>query len=150
GTAPFDLAISGMPPVPIEALATPVNLDDVDAWQRLRAAIARYNDIRPEECIATLGTSHGLWVAYATLAQPGDDILVEEPGYEPLWRVAEGIGARVVRFRREPTERFALDPRRVAEAMTPRTRLVAVSNLHNPSGVRADPETLCAIARIAE
>jgi hypothetical protein len=149
GTAKFDLAISGMPHVAVEDLDEPRALDDVAAHDRFRAAIARYNDVPPDECIAALGTSHGIWLAYVTLAQPGDDILVEDPGYETLWRVAEGIGARVVKFRREPDEGFALDPKKVADAMTPRTRLVVLSDLHNPGGVPADVDELREVARVA-
>jgi len=77
-------------------------------------------------------------------------VLVEAPGYEPLARIAEGVGARVVCFERPSGERFSLDPDRIARAMTPRTRVVAVSNLHNPSGVRADAASLQAAARVAE
>src|SRR5271154_6214446 len=98
---------------------------------------------------AALGTTHALWLAYASLTAPGDDVLVEAPGYEPLTRIAEGVGARVVTFERPAGERFALDPDRIARAMTPRTRVVAVSNLHNPSGVRADADSLRAGARVA-
>jgi len=75
---------------------------------------------------------------------------VEAPGYEPLTRIAEGVGARVVCFERPSGDRFALDPDRIARAMTPRTRVVAVSNLHNPSGVRADADSLRAAASVAE
>jgi aspartate/methionine/tyrosine aminotransferase len=75
-------------------------------------------------------------------------VLVEEPAYEPLVRIAEGVGARVVRFARASSERFAIDPQRIAEAMTSRVRLVAVTDLHNPSGVRASDDVLREAARI--
>jgi hypothetical protein len=55
----------------------------------------------------------------------------------------------VVRFERDPRDGFALDPDRIARAITPRTRVVAVSNLHNPTGVRADTAALQAAARVA-
>jgi aspartate/methionine/tyrosine aminotransferase len=114
----------------------------------LRTSIARYNSVREEECIATLGAAHALWLAYAALTSPGDDILVEEPAYEPLLRAASGVGARVVRFKRDPEQAFALDPAAIARAMTPRTRVVAITNLHNPSGARANDDVLREIARL--
>ena len=64
-------------------------------------------------------------------------------------RVAECVGARVVRFARDPSERFALNVDRVAAAMTPRTRVVCVTNLHNPSGVRASDAALRDVAELA-
>jgi aspartate/methionine/tyrosine aminotransferase len=151
GKVPFDLATSGMTTVTAEDLGAPAtSVDDPSGWERFRAAIARHNDVPVDEAIAALGTTHALWLAYATLVSPGDDVLVESPGYEPLERIAEGIGARVVRFERAAADRWALDPARVARAITPRTRVVVVTNLHNPTGVRATDDALREIARIAE
>jgi aspartate/methionine/tyrosine aminotransferase len=152
GRVGFDLATSGIPAVPSTELGTPdaASLDDPTAWPRLREAVAAYNVVPPREAVAALGATHALWLAYASLTSPGDDVLVEWPVYEPLVRIAEGVGARVVHFDRDPRDRFALDPARIARAITPRTRIVVVSNLHNPSGVRADADTLRACARVAE
>jgi aspartate/methionine/tyrosine aminotransferase len=148
----FDLASSGIPSVSAAELGAldPASIDDATGWTRLREATAVYNAASPENTIAALGTTHALWLAYASLTSPGDDVLVEAPAYEPLVRIAEGVGARVVRFERDRRERFALDPARVERAITPRTRVVAVSNLHNPSGMRTDAATLQAVARVAE
>jgi aspartate/methionine/tyrosine aminotransferase len=152
GRVRFDLATSGISTVSRAELGDPPDawMDDPGAWTRLREAIARYSGVQPLEVVSTLGTSHALWLAYATLAGPGDDIVVEEPAYEPLLVAARSVGARVVRFAREPREGFAIDPDRISRAITPRTRLVAVTNLHNPSGVRARDEDLRAAARLLD
>jgi aspartate/methionine/tyrosine aminotransferase len=151
GKVRFDLATSGMPTVPSAELGAPPaeTLDDPSGFARLREAIATHNDVPNNEAIAALGTTHALWLAYASLTTPGDEVLVEEPAYEPLVRIAEGVGARVTRFLRDPKEGFALDPDRVIRSLTPRTRVVAVTNLHNPSGVRASPDALCSVAEAA-
>jgi aspartate/methionine/tyrosine aminotransferase len=127
----------------------PGSVDAPDAWPRLREAIAAHNAVSAAEAVAALGTTHALWLAYAALTAPGDDIVVESPAYEPLVRIAEGMGVRVVHFTRDPDEGFALDPDRIARAMTPRTRAVVVTNLHNPTGVRADEGALRAAAQVA-
>jgi aspartate/methionine/tyrosine aminotransferase len=152
GKVRFDLATSGMSVVPTSELGVDdaLTLDDSAGWERLRGAIARYNDVPTSEAIAALGTTHAIWLAYATLISPGDDVLVETPGYEPLVRIAEGVGARVLRFERDAREGFALDPDRIARAITPRTRVVAVTTLHNPTGRRISSDTLVAAARICE
>jgi hypothetical protein len=148
GKVRFDLAVSGIAPASIADLGDPGPLDDFASFARLRAAVARYNDVPEAECIATLGTSQAIWLAYATLLSPGDDVLLESPSYEPLWRVAEGLGARVVRFERPSGQRFAIDPARVEAAMTPRTRLVVVTDLHNPGGVAAGDDVLREVERV--
>lgn len=150
GQVTFDLATSGIPTVassePLPALAG----DDAAMWERLCLAIASHNDVAAGEVLPALGTTQALWLACAALTSPGDEIIVEEPAYEPLVRIAEGVGARVVHVRREARERFAIDPDRIESAMTPRTRAVVVTNLHNPSGVRAGDDVLRAVARAAE
>ena len=151
GRARFDLATSGIPAPSIGELGVPgpAKLDDSSGWAQVREAIAAHSDVGFGETVATLGTSHALWVAYASLVEPGDEVVVEEPTYEPLLRAAEGVGAHIVRFERPRSERFALDPERVARATTQRTRVIAITNLHNPSGTRASDDALRAIALIA-
>ena len=149
GKVRFDLATSGMPTVPTAELGVPdpAVLDDPTGWPRLREAIETHNDVPLGEAVAALGTTHALWLAYASLTQPGDEVLVESPVYEPLVRIAEGVGARVAFFERDPAT-YALDPERIARAMTPRTRVVAVTTLHNPSGARASDAALRECARL--
>jgi aspartate/methionine/tyrosine aminotransferase len=152
GKVRFDLATSGMSPPSAEDLG-PLSigaLTDPGSWTALRAAIARYNDVPEGEAVAALGTTQALWLAYSVLTQPGDDVLVEDPGYEPLERIAESVGARVIRFSRPASARYAIDPDRVARAMTARTKVVVVSSPHNPSGLRADARTLRDLAQVAK
>src|SRR5580704_4489325 len=110
GRVDFDLASSGMTPAPMGELGGLPALDDPDAWSRLRERVARYNGVSTAEALPTLGATHALWTAYASLLSPGDEALVERPTYEPMHRIPEGLGARVTWFERPPAERFALDP----------------------------------------
>lgn len=148
GNVRFDLATSGMPTVPLAELGMPDarTMGDPAGWAAARTAIASHHAVAPNEATLALGTTHAIWLAYAALTSPGDEILVESPAYEPLVRIAEGMGLRVTHFERPAPERFALHPGRVARALTPRTRAVIVTNLHNPSGVRAPEDVLRAIA----
>jgi aspartate/methionine/tyrosine aminotransferase len=153
GQVRFDLATSGIPSVPYGDLhvAERPEIDDAAAaWTALRQAIAAHNDVGVDEVLPALGTTHALWLALAALTSPGDEVIVETPAYEPLIRIAEGVGARVVSVPRDPRTRFAIDPERIARAMTPRTRAIVVTNLHNPSGVRAGDDVLREVARSAE
>lgn len=147
-TAAVDLASSGMPLRGADE--TGLDLDAPDATARLVSAIARYN-ARPEaEVVPALGTSQALFLAYASVLASGDEVLVESPTYEPLRRVAEGLGAIVREVPRPRAGGYALDPDRFASMLSPRTRLVVVTHLHNPTGVAAGDEALVELARIAE
>jgi aspartate/methionine/tyrosine aminotransferase len=152
GQTRYDLATSGMPTVPLEEVIDAERAapgDPAAAEARLRAMIAHYNDVPEEEVLPALGTTHAIWLACAAVLSHGDDVVVEAPVYEPLVRIPESFGARAVAFRREAADGYALDAGAVARAVTPRTRLVIVSNLHNPTGVRARDEDLRAVARVA-
>lgn len=150
GNVPYDLATSGMPFVGAAELAPDRALfDDFRVLARMREAIAAYNDVSVEETAPAMGTANAMFLAYAALLSPGDEVLVEHPVYEPLVRCAEGLGARVNHFDRREEEGFDVVPERVAAKVTPRTRAIVVTNLHNPSGVRLRDESvreLCAIA----
>jgi aspartate/methionine/tyrosine aminotransferase len=151
GKVPYDLASSGVPHVKAEELGTShVDVDDVGAFQELRRAIARYNAVAPEEVVPALGTSHAIFLAYAAMLSPGDEILVESPGYEPLTRAAEGMGATVRTFERREEDGYRVVPERVAAAIGPRTRAIVVSTLHNPTGVRVDDATIRELSAIAD
>jgi hypothetical protein len=103
------------------------------------------------ECVATAtGTSGANFLACAALVRPGDDVLVEQPGYDPLVAVPRMLGANIVRFERRFEDGFRLDPDRVAAALTPRTRLIIVTNLHNPTCVAIGQHELRALGAIAD
>jgi hypothetical protein len=146
GKVERNLAKSGVANVRLSELGVPESLDDPTALERLRARIARFNGVTAAEVLPALGTTHALWLACAALLSPGDELLVEHPTYEPMWRIPEAFGARVIFFDRREEEGFALDPARIARAVGPKTRAVLVSDLHNPSGLRAGAETLAALA----
>jgi aspartate/methionine/tyrosine aminotransferase len=150
GKVPYDLATSGVPLVRWSGLGLPEASDvDPSSYLRLRDAIAAYNDVPATEVLPALGTSQAAFLAFAALVSPGDEVLVESPGYEPLARMAEGLGATVRTFPRREDEGFAVAPERVAAAMSARTRAVVVTNLHNPSGVRVPDATLREVAAVA-
>src|SRR5688500_12042333 len=97
GRTPYDLASSGIPYVatsdlePVEAEL----FDDWAAYAELVDAIASHNAVSSLEVAPAMGTIHGVFLAYSAMLSPGDEILVEHPGYEPLTRCAEGLGATV-------------------------------------------------------
>jgi hypothetical protein len=108
----------------------------------LRKAIAAKEGVDPACVVMADGTSMANFLALSALIEPGDEVLVEFPVYEPLLAAARFLGAEVKRFERPG---FALDPGLVERALTPRTRLVVLTDLHNPSGAKADPAALAAL-----
>ena len=115
----------------------------------LMDAIANRYGVDTDRITTASGTSGANFLVFAALLDPGDDVLVERPGYDPLLGAARMFGARTVRFDRTFEDGYALDPDRARRAMTPRTKLIVITTLHNPSGVVADNAALDEIGRIA-
>ena len=148
----YNLASSEVPHVRLDRFPIEVAALELDGASRyrdpaLRAAIAAKCGVGPERVVMADGTSMANMLAMAALIAPGDEVLAEHPAYEPMLAAAHFLGARLTRFTREGPE-FALDPDAVAAAMTPETRLILLTNLHNPSGNLADREALARIGAL--
>ncbi|PRQ04148.1 Capreomycidine synthase [Enhygromyxa salina] len=112
-------------------------------------AVAERYGLAPECVVPTLGASQAITQVLFTLARPGDHVIVERPTYEPLHRVPEMLGLSVSRLERMVDERWEPLPDRLARLLTPKTRAVILSSLHNPSGVAVETSTLEAIGEMA-
>jgi aspartate/methionine/tyrosine aminotransferase len=113
----------------------------------LMERIASRYGVRPDNVVTAAGCSFANHLALAALVEPGDQVLVEEPTYELLLAALGYLQADIVRFQRRAEDGFRLDPEALARAITPRTRLVVLTELHNPSSVRADAATLAAVSQ---
>ncbi len=105
----------------------------------------------PVDWIVTAdGTSMANFLAMAALVSPGDEVIVERPGYEPMLAAARFLGANIKRIERRPSDGFRLDPAELAAAATKRTRLIMLTNLHNPSGGLIAEDELAALGEVAD
>ena len=152
--ARFNLAVSGMPNLPLARL--PVSLTDIEisgsdgyGYEPLQKRLAARSGVDPECVVEATGTSMANHLALAALIEPGDEILVEQPTYELLLTVGAYLGAKIERFPRAFDAGFQVDPREIERAITPRTRVVVITNLHNPTGVRTSDAALRLVGEIA-
>jgi len=152
--ARYDLTSSGVPFFRLSEL--PVALEELELSGSggyghdplLRAIAARYRV--PRDCVVSaMGTSMANHLVYAALLQPGDEVLIEHPAYDPLPALARQLGITIRRFARRAEDGFRIDPDEVAQGITPKTRLIALTNLHNPSGALTDDDTLRRVGEIA-
>ena len=136
-----------------EAFAEPVTDRYTSAFAAgnpyVNAALASTYGVSAAHILCTTGATGAIALLYRALLQPGDHVLVETPGFDLLGMLASEQGAQVSTFLR-PGPGFAIDVDRIAAALTPRTRLVVLTNLHNPSGLAADHEALQDLAELAQ
>ena len=152
--AQLNLANSGVKNYPLQGLhadfsSLALSGPGAYGYAPLVAAIARKCGVS-EDCVVTAqGTSGANHLAMAAVIEPGDDVLMERPAYPLLWETAAHLGANVNYFDRLAEEQFAVNIRQVERAMTSRTRLIAITNLHNPSCAYTDETTLRQLGEIA-
>src|SRR5947208_4389794 len=134
----YDLALSGILNLPFAELDATIsdidlNGDNSYGYGPLVDALAAHADV-PRDCVVTIsgGTSMANHLAMAAAVEHGDEVLIEQPTYEPLLALAEYFGARIKRFARSFENDFRIDIAEVAKEITARTRLIVLTNLHNP------------------
>ena len=113
------------------------------------AQLARRYGVADDNILCATGATGALSLIYRSLLQPGERVLVERPGFDLFHTIARSCGLGVDHFQRRG-DRFTIDPDEIAAHITPATRLIVLSNLHNPSGMALDQGTLAAIGRLAE
>ena len=152
--ARFNLATSGIASVPMSEL--PVSIEQLEitgsagyGYKELLERLAEKCGA-PIECVVQAnGTSMANFLALAACLESGDEVLIEQPTYELLLCAARFLGARVVRFARRFEEGFAINPEELRRIVTAKTRLIVLTNLHNPSGVLTSDEVLREVGAIA-
>ncbi|HEV8590247.1 MAG TPA: pyridoxal phosphate-dependent aminotransferase [Pyrinomonadaceae bacterium] len=152
----YDLALSGILNLPFPELEA--TIDDIDlngdnsyGYAPLIDALAEHCNVE-RECVVTIsgGTSMANHLAMAAAIEHGDEILIEQPTYEPLLALAEYFGLRINRFQRRFEQDYQIDIDELASKVTKRTRLIALTNLHNPSSTLTDEDTLRRIGDLAQ
>ena len=152
--APFNLATSGVGPFPLRELPFDYSTLEINGnasygYPPLKQAIGQKYGVDPECVVTAEGTSMANYLAMATLLEAGDEVVIEHPAYGLLVDAARYIGADVKRFVRREENRYAVDPEEVRRAVTPKTRLIVLTNLHNPSSVLTPDSVIREVAGIA-
>ncbi len=120
----------------------------------LRVAISeklsRENNLKvtPERVAVTPGVTTGILLAYLTLLDPGDEILIPDPYFPPHFALAELIGAVPVAIDTYPS--FQLTAKLIERYITPKTKVLVINSPNNPSGAVYPERELRRIARLAK
>jgi aspartate/methionine/tyrosine aminotransferase len=103
-------------------------------------------DPKSEVCV-TAGTQEGLFAVFTAYVNPGDEVLVPDPGFLSYATLAKVCGATAVPYKLEPPD-WAIDVDALEKNITPKTKLIVVNSPSNPLGAVADRATLERIAAL--
>ena len=104
---------------------------------------------QPDDILITAGAAEANYLAFMQLVQPGDEVVVERPGWPQAEVLARAKGVRVRVIERSEAEGWQLPLDQVQAAITPATKLIFLSNPNNPTGAvtgRAELESIVAMA----
>jgi methionine aminotransferase len=118
--------------------------------QQVAAKIARSYGRQVDadtEVTITPGATQAIFCAIQTVIHPGDEVIVFDPCYDSYEPCVELAGGRCVHVQLSAGD-FAIDWQKLAEAISPRTRMIILNSPHNPTGAlitRAELDQLAAL-----
>ncbi|TGE23790.1 aminotransferase class I/II-fold pyridoxal phosphate-dependent enzyme [Hymenobacter aquaticus] len=133
------------PPAALQQATTllqggPLPLSPIEGLPALRAALAaRYQRqgaaVAPEQIVVTPGAKPALLAVLKALLSPGhDEVLLLTPNWFGFQGLVEKAGGTLRTLPLDPATDYALDVAAVQAALTPRTRVLLLSNPNNPTG----------------
>ncbi|MGO9402110.1 MAG: histidinol-phosphate transaminase [Terriglobales bacterium] len=115
-----------------------------EAGERL---IANFLGIAPEQVLLTNGADEALALLFATYLAPGDELLFADPTFVMYPMLGEALGAQLVRVR--SGEELAFPTADFLARISPRTRVIAIANPNNPTGLAVPRADLLKIVEAA-
>jgi aspartate/methionine/tyrosine aminotransferase len=116
-----------------------------------RRIAALYPGASPEQILVTTGSAEANFVVCWRLIEAGDAVAVMLPNYLQTWGLAQNFGAKVRPFTLHAAAGWEPEADEVRRAIAPGTKLVVVTNPHNPTGhVLSDALRQVIVARAAE
>ncbi len=159
----YDMSESGVRPISLRglvemgfdldaALDLPLGYSQSNGTLPLRERLAAlYPGSTVDHIEVTNGTSEANYLVALSLLEPGDEMAMELPNYMQLRGVPESLQAKVRTFTLRPDRQWEPDWEEFERAVTPRTRLLYLSNPNNPSGaVLSDAAMRRIVARCEE
>lgn len=104
------------------------------------ALVADFLGLRSPEVLLTNGADEAIDLLCRAYLDADDELIIVVPAFAMYEIFAQGSAAKVVRVPAEPD--FAFPAARILQAVSPRTRMVIITNPNNPTGVLARREDI--------
>ena len=142
----YDMSESGVRPLTLRELTAmgfdletfldqPLGYSQSNGTIELRERIAAiYPGATIEQIELTNGTSEANYAIALSMLQPGDVVAMQVPNYMQMWGVSRSLGAEVKTFPLRTDAGWEPDWNEFDRAVTPKTRLLYLSNPNNPTG----------------
>jgi aspartate aminotransferase len=102
-----------------------------------------------EHVMVTIGGMHGLYMAFASLLEPGDEVILPDPMWSEIAELIKRPSGVPVPITLRADKGFLYDPADIEAAVTSKTKAIYINSPQNPIGVVFSEETQRQIAAIA-
>lgn len=103
----------------------------------------------PQDIVVTPGGQQAMFIIALGILDPGDEMLIPCPGYNPYLQAAELTEAKLVNVRMSAESNFTLTADLVREHLTPRSKVLVLINPSNPTGTVTPPDEVVRICEVA-
>jgi len=144
----YNLSESGVHPLKLEELVDKEEFDDLlqttigynqtNGTEELRESVANlYPDALIHNVLITTGSSEANLISTWNLIEPGDELVLMMPNYMQIWGIGNALGAKVKPFHLIPNNgNWQIDWDEFDNAISSKTKLIAVCNPNNPTGAQ--------------
>ncbi len=159
----YNLSESGVQPIPLKELltdspgyletllATELDYAHANGIPELREKIAAlYPGCNSSNVLVTVGAIEANYNTIQSLLQPGDEMALMLPNYMQIWGVAKNRGVKINSFHLSEENGWKVNLDELKQAVTPKTKLIAVCNPNNPTGYILTNEEMNAIINAAD
>jgi aspartate/methionine/tyrosine aminotransferase len=157
----YNLSESGVHPLSFKELLPPEQLEDIlqtplgylqtNGTTELRERVcALYPGAQIEDVLITTGSVEANYLLAWSQIEPGDEVLFMIPNYMQLWGLMRAFGANVKTFSLKEELDWNPDLGELKNLVTPKTKIICVTNPNNPTGSRLNQESRDTILALAE
>jgi len=159
----YNLSESGVHPITLKELlsdnpeyietllATEIDYAHANGNPELRENIAAlYSGCASSNVLVTVGAIEANFNSIQALLKPGDEIAIMLPNYMQIWGIAKNYGLKINTFHLSEKDGWQMNEDELKQAVTAKTKLIAICNPNNPTGHILTDEEMKTIINEAE
>lgn len=125
------------------------SLGDPELRQELAVRFKKeYNvTVSPDQILVTSGSSPAILLVLGTLCDPGDEVILSDPGYACYANFMQFLGVKAVKVPVYEEDGFQYRPEEICKRITDKTRAILINSPMNPTGNLLSPEVMQELAK---
>ncbi|MFW5787860.1 MAG: pyridoxal phosphate-dependent aminotransferase [Halanaerobiales bacterium] len=127
------------------------NAGFADLREALSRKVCNMNriQIEPEEILLTAGGTQALFSTFYVLLNPGDELIVPDPGFLVYGSQVNLVGGNPVYLPIREENHFQIDPKELKKLITSKTKAILLNSPSNPTGMVIDKKIMKEVSQIA-